>query len=273
MRTPGFEPGQEAWRASIITTRSHPHSLTRFHPGNVWCEVDINLLFIIFFINHSPCWAPHHHQKNQSKKNRRRFKSTKKIPEAIGGVVWYTNTKDGPYIHAASTWKVDENKPSISSANAPQKAEHPAIYQTDTPLALTKEPVFLTSKRSNTLGSSFFSSFFCSTCRKLYKSLVCSITREPNGRRTDRPRRSQLYETENESAYQFQWGAYAVHASVQPRLGDRANHACIRGALQGIVPARKTRQIIASYCFFSISTLWRNTYKTEVDVAAEGVSW
>jgi hypothetical protein len=55
---------------------------------------------------------------------------------------------------------VDENKPSISSANAPQKAEHPAIYQTDTPLALTKEPVFLTSKRSNTLGSSFFSSFF-----------------------------------------------------------------------------------------------------------------
>jgi hypothetical protein len=53
---------------------------------------------------------------------------------------------------------VDENKPSTSSANAPQKAEHPAIYQTDTPLVSTKEPVFLTLKRNNHLI--FFLLFF-----------------------------------------------------------------------------------------------------------------
>jgi hypothetical protein len=32
---------------------------------------------------------------------RRRFKSEKKIYDAIGGAVWYTTTKDGRYTHAA----------------------------------------------------------------------------------------------------------------------------------------------------------------------------
>jgi hypothetical protein len=39
-------------------------------------------------------------EKNKGE-HRRRFKSEKKISDALGGAVWYTNTKDGHYIHAA----------------------------------------------------------------------------------------------------------------------------------------------------------------------------
>jgi hypothetical protein len=41
-------------------------------------------------------------KKKHKGANRRRFKSTKEISEALGGAVWYTNTKDGRYTHAAS---------------------------------------------------------------------------------------------------------------------------------------------------------------------------
>ncbi len=41
-----------------------------------------------------------------------------------------------------------KNRLSISSADAYQKARHPAIYQTDTLLVLIREPVFLTLKRN-----------------------------------------------------------------------------------------------------------------------------
>ena len=34
MRTPGIEPGQRAWKALIITSRSHPHFLTLYYFSN-----------------------------------------------------------------------------------------------------------------------------------------------------------------------------------------------------------------------------------------------
>ena len=54
VRTPGFEPGQEAWRASIITTRSHPHARDSGLSTLMRSLVDINSSFIIFFIKQVP---------------------------------------------------------------------------------------------------------------------------------------------------------------------------------------------------------------------------
>ena len=143
VRTPGFEPGQEAWRASIITTRSHPHSVVWDNHLFVWLVVDINSLFIIFFIKH-PSVEIQMKKKKHKGVHRRRFKSLKGISDAIGGAEWYTHTKDGHYTHAACSWKVDGNKQSISSVNDHQKVELPAIYQMGTLLVSTREPVYHT---------------------------------------------------------------------------------------------------------------------------------
>ena len=51
---PGFEPGQEAWRASIITTRSHPHACDSDLFTLMRSLVDINSSLIIFFIEQIP---------------------------------------------------------------------------------------------------------------------------------------------------------------------------------------------------------------------------
>jgi hypothetical protein len=105
--------------------------------------VDINSLFIIFFINY-PLERRFEKKKNDKRMLRRRFKSQSCISNTIGGVVWYTNTKDGRYTPVTSTSKVDGNRRSITSANDHQKVALPAIYQTGMLLVSTKEPIYRT---------------------------------------------------------------------------------------------------------------------------------